>query len=508
MSPRDKHNKIDFRWFIVRSLPHQEKKLAGMLEQYMKQAKNMLEVYCPVHTTVNVCRHGEEKPLPLFAGFVFVLSTQEAVSEFIERYYPEGTILYAPKKEGERKASLLTIPEEQMRLFKDFNENYADQVIILERPYSDYIFNPKTNEPNEIVKIIDGPLAGREGYLARFRRDKRMVFKMKAMGSDHYYTVSIPNIWSLHVVRLHNAEGDRQTVGTRKERAVDLLVGILQDCGYGEQTLPALYDLMDEMVAKPSLVNLCRELLKKGHERLSHRLTQLSAGEAGLILNLVRYEHDNRGYVKTTWPKLVIRPFLTPTSGTEPDSVEDETELPHKDFTEIIRKVGITEQVYYPSREQDDTVTTMYYAHIGIMPSASGEGKEDMFILFANWDVFLDEYFRTSGKANERLVNGTTLSLRGEDANKETNKLIESFRNYAPALYRILTDETSKIRAVEGLKIGGHTLNVMAVTATAEEKERAKDELITTCIRICKEINSTTHLAVWRRYLRTVWLHV
>ena len=47
----------------------------------------------------------------------------------------------------------------------------------------------------------------------------------------------------------------------------------------------------------------------------------------------------------------------------------------------------------------------------------------------------------------------------------------------------------------------------MAVKSSAQEKDAAKDSLVNTCIRICKEINTTNHLAVWRRYLRTVWLH-
>ena len=56
-------------------------------------------------------------------------------------------------------------------------------------------------------------------------------------------------------------------------------------------------------------------------------------------------------------------------------------------------------------------------------------------------------------------------------------------------------------------KVGADKLNVLAVT-TVSETGKAKDELIQTCISICKEINTTTHLAVWRRYLRSVWLHV
>ena len=50
-------------------------------------------------------------------------------------------------------------------------------------------------------------------------------------------------------------------------------------------------------------------------------------------------------------------------------------------------------------------------------------------------------------------------------------------------------------------------MNVFAIRSSALEKDAAKDRLIKTCVRICKEINTTNHLAVWRRYLRTVWLH-
>ncbi|WP_239480884.1 hypothetical protein [Marseilla massiliensis] len=57
--------------------------------------------------------------------------------------------------------------------------------------------------------------------------------------------------------------------------------------------------------------------------------------------------------------------------------------------------------------------------------------------------------------------------------------------------------------------VGEDRLNVMAITKISEaDINEAKDELINTCTDICKEINTTTHLAVWRRYLRTVWLHI
>ena len=282
-------------------------------------------------------------------------------------------------------------------------------------------------------------------------------------------------------------------MGTVKERAVDLLMGMIQGCGYGEKTLPMLYEFVDELTFKPSLVDFCNNLYKKGCVELSQRIAKLNTKEAELILNLVRYEKDNPGYVKSNWKKLVIRPFLTPTSGVEMEDGQDEVQLQHESFTEIIRKVEITEDVYYPSKEEERTVTTTYYAHIGIIQDES----TNTYTLFANCDYFLDEYYLTAGKANEKLVSGE----------QQKEKLIDSFRNYAPTLYKVLTDESSSVKPIQNFKVGGECLNVIAIT-NALNVEEAKDELINTCVNICKEINTTTHLAVWRRYLRTVWLHI
>ena len=91
-SPRlhDKLNGVDFRWFVARSLPHQERKLASLLLSHREAGKNILEVFCPTHTTVSVRGDGREEQRPLFAGFVFVLATQQAVASLLGRYYPDG----------------------------------------------------------------------------------------------------------------------------------------------------------------------------------------------------------------------------------------------------------------------------------------------------------------------------------------------------------------------------------------------------------------------------------
>lgn len=498
----DKLNSVDYHWFLVCTKPGHELELRALIEREKGKIRNILEVYCPTHTKVYVRRGDNEQRLPFFDGYVFVLATQGALAEFLRDNDSDAYIWYNRKRTLDEKAVACTIPESQIRAFRDYNENYADKVIVLERPYTDYAFNAKTDEPNEIVRVVDGPLAGCEGYICRFHKKKGLVFRVQGMMPGCWLTVTYPNASDLHVVRLHNAEGDRLSIGTEKGRAADLLVGILQGCGYGERTQSLFYELMERLAADLSLEALCKHLQKQGEKVLADRLAKLTIKEAELLINLARYEHDTPGYVRENWPRIILRPFLTPTSGIEMEEDKYEAELPHQDFTEVIRKLDITEEVYYPSRQEDGKITTTYYVHIGRMEDKSG------FIYFANWDDFLREYFLTAGKANEKLVSGKVRKVRNEITLAETEKLIESFRNYAPTLYKVLTDMDSAVKAMQDFKVGEELLNVFAIRSSAQEKEAAKDQLIKTCVRVCKEINTTNHLAVWRRYLRTVWLHI
>lgn len=498
----DKLNSVDYHWFLVCTKPGHELELRALIEREKGKIRNILEVYCPTHTKVYVRRGDNEQRLPFFDGYVFVLATQGALAEFLRDNDSDAYIWYNRKRTPDEKAMACTIPESQIRAFRDYNENYADKVIVLERPYTDYAFNAKTDEPNEIVRVVDGPLAGCEGYICRFHKKKGLVFRVQGMMPGCWLTVTYPNASDLHVVRLHNAEGDRLSIGTEKGRAADLLVGVLQGCGYGERTQSLFYELMERLAADLSLEALCKHLQKQGEKVLADRLAKLTTKEAELLINLARYEHDTPGYVRENWPRIILRPFLTPTSGIEMEEDKNEAELPHQDFTEIIRKLDITEEVYYPSKQEDGKITTTYYAHIGM--------REEMenLVFFANWDDFLREYFLTAGKANEKLVSGKVQKVRNEITLAETEKLIESFRNYTPTLYKVLTEPDSAVKAVPNFKIGEDLQNVLAIQSSAQDKEAAKNQLIKTCVCVCKEINTTNHLAVWRRYLRTVWLHI
>ena len=498
----DKTNHVDYCWYIIRTHHRQVDAMVALFEKHKTETRNILEVYVPKCTTVRKYSNGEETYVPKFAGVIFVLATQSALVEFMKEHALDGKMQYKRKQESGTDTRMFVIPEKQMREFREYNENYADKVLVLERPYADYAFNTKANEPNELVRVIDGLLAGRMGYICRFRGKRGLVFEVQDAMPGNHLTVVYPNAYDLHVVRLHNAEGDRLSIDTEKPRAADLLIGMLQACGYDDRTQQKFYEIIEILTAKPSLIELCKTLFKQGDEALSRRLPQMTAEEAELVINLARYEHDTPGYVKETWNKISLRPFLTPTSGVEIKNDQTEAQLQHSSFKEIIRKVNITEELYFPSKKESEMVTTPYYAHIGVINSSDGNS----FILFANWDGFLSQYFLTAGKANEKLVEGRFTSAGKETKEQgEKEKMIESFRNFAPILHKVLTDKNSSVKAVKDFKVGEVLLNVMTLTTT--DLAKGIDELVHTCMAICKEINSTNRLTIWRRYLRSVWLH-
>lgn len=508
--------KVDFRWHIIRTQPNREVKLRDLLLARQHEERNILEVYCPTHTTVRVMREGRRKDAPLFAGYVFVLSTYQAVRDFVKKYYPAGIVLYDRRKERYGGPVVWTIPEAQMRFFRDFNENYAEQVIVLERPYTDYAFNPKTNEPNETVKVLDGPLAGRIGYLARFNRNRRLVFNMESLDGRSHMAVAIPDIWNFRVVRLHNAQDDRQSLATKKERAADLLIGLIQGCGHTEETFGILTGLVERLALRPSLLQLCDSLFRSGRQKLGKALAGLSAGEADQILYLVRYVKECPAYLDN-WRRVALRPFLTPTAGIGSQGEKDYAVLPHPDFTEIIVRQTFAEQTYYPDSREERAEEVTYYAHVGIR----GEGG-DRYVVFANWDTFLDEYFLTACGARNCLLG----SRSGPAGSGQAERQLESFANFAPTLHRVLTDglpvkaleqgltfrtgmpaEETVVLKVLAIKVENVTLPSGTSFMEHPRIEEAVRALVAVGIRICREISTTTHLAVWRRYLRTVWLH-
>lgn len=119
-------------------------------------------------------------------------------------------------------------------------------------------------------------------------------------------------------------------------------------------------------------------------------------------------------------------------------------------------------------------------------------------VVFANFHPILKEYFLLGGTAKE--------------------KQLETFRHYCPLLHRVLKGE-SDVKIVRGLDLGAVIIDALAMQVEADSSvstarlsedpavAAAMQTVSDTARQICQEINSSTHLATWRRYLRGVWLH-
>lgn len=490
----------DIAWYVVQTRPNQEAKVKSLMDSERTRRNNLLETYCPTNKVVRMQHGGKVELRPLFARKVFVLGAMDDIKAALSDAYPEGYLAYDKTQER-----VMTIPELQMLFFMDFNEHYPEKVLVLERPYADYAFNGKIGEANETVAVLDGPFAGKTGYLIRSRNNRRLVFQMHGMA------VSIPDVWNYRLVRLHNQKGDRQSKGTQQGRAVDYLVGILQGCGYWQEVPSMMRLVLEQLAQTPSIVKLAKNLqqgeggiaplLQEGKgeaasaRELAARLLRLSPDGASTLLFLSRLYSENVAVVDNLEEGIRLRPFLTPTAGLE-EQQEQSTVLLQRSPTvwEVIRRESFDESTFCPEQDCAKKMPVVYYSHVGIVQKDNGN-----YTVFANWHPLLSEYLLLGGEAKERQM--------------------DTFNTFSPRLYEVLSGN-SRIKIGRDMQVEdrtGHTLCMHVKTASVTPEDGtaipaevmgAAGELSDACRHICREINANAHLALWRRLLRGVWLHM
>ncbi len=469
-------------WYVVQTRPRQEARAEALLRAEQTRRHNILETYCPTHKSVHMEQAGRIVERPLFAGKVFVLGTEEAIDGALRDRYPDGHLAY-----DRTQGRVMTVPELQMLFFMDFNEHYPDQVLVLERPYTDYAFNPKAGEPNEAVMVVDGPFAGKTGYLIRYRRNRRLVFQMHGMA------VSIPDVWNYRLRRLHNAAADRQSRGTARGRAVDFLRGIVQQSGFWGDEAEAMRTVLSLIAADPSIARLQDRLGSDArHRRLAAAIGRLSASGASALLTLADYGRT-ADPVESVAAGLPLRPFLTPTAWGEDDPEGGEALMAHSSrFTELVRRLSFAEPTYRPESDSAEETPVGYYAHLGILSKANGN-----CCVMADWTPLLAEYLLLGGEAKERQT--------------------ATFRTFSPLLHDVLSGrhrvKVERDMCIDGRR--GHVLCIHVADTAAPDAghilppavAEAAAVLADTCLALCLEISANAHLALWRRLLRGVWLH-
>lgn len=156
--------------------------------------------------------------------------------------------------------------------------------------------------------------------------------------------------------------------------------------------------------------------------------------------------------------------------------------------------MAFLEDTFFPKQDTASETPTSYYAHVGILKK-----RNNRCVVFVNFDKILREYFLLGGQAKA--------------------KQLETFKNYSPLLYQVLKGENT-VKAKKALAVGARTLHVLCIQTEAnastdgteliEQQHIRKviDTLTETSRRVCQEINGSTHLAIWRKYLRSIWLHI
>ena len=108
----------------------------------------------------------------------------------------------------------------------------------------------------------------------------------------------------------------------------------------------------------------------------------------------------------------------------------------------------------------------------------------------------------------------------GENGQGKSNILESPYYSSYGVSFRTHVDSQIIKNGQKDFSLNARTnINVLSITipnlvlSTGEELEdsieikEALECLVNTGVKICKQINSSTHLAVWRDYLTTVWLH-
>lgn len=540
-----KADNSEVAWYVLVTKLHQETQAGALLRQTIDAGDipNLFDVYIPQNRHVRVLRKGEVTFAPLLNCRVFVYGTQQAVCEFIQ-----STAVVCSLYIDRVKGTFMQVPEPQMRCFIDFNTFHVEELLVLEHPFANYVRVQPNGKLNMRARVIDGPFEGVEGVLVRVKKDHRLVFEM----GD--WAVSIPSVWDYHLVRVADSERDASLRPQRPARLADFLVGQLQAAGLPDEAPVALRHLLRLLHSDASLCRLAITLRREassarqvveenvstdadtGHvdkkwdefvrsvspvecvssdfpfsaraaDVLPRFVDNLTSDEASALLTLAHSFGDDADALAELFPRTILRPFLTPTSGFGDIKPGQAHKVAHAFFDEYIVPLSIPQLEYSATSGNTEKVSTIYYAHVAFC-----EGGEYGGLLFADWSPLYSRYTRLEGSA--RCAQQKTL------------------REYLPELGQIFSGcHPDGLRFAPVSPVPGQSPRMMlvqdfpcpdteATESPAESSSASPAEnpipseavsasaikFATTSSLLLQAIRRHTHLALWRGALPEVWV--
>jgi transcription antitermination factor NusG len=177
-------------WFPIRATYHRAQKVYnrlleindGRLEPYLPMLRS---IACGDESLGSTAQQVREEPLD--KGLLFVRCTLGSFSELVKNQIPGLTPYYnhfSTNKFGRNE--YLIVPDRQMESFRIIVESRNNDILVRQTEVPQFI-------EGDSVVVTDGPFAGVEGVVMKYKHQKRVFVQLHGIGI--YATAYVPSAW-------------------------------------------------------------------------------------------------------------------------------------------------------------------------------------------------------------------------------------------------------------------------------------------------------------------------
>ena len=177
-------------WFPIRATYHRAQKV---YDRIVALGNDALDPYLPTLCSVEYAEEAPDIPIireePLDKGLLFVRTTLRDFRALLESPAPiPGLTPYYNHFHINEfgRNSLLTVPDRQMESFKIIVESRNKDIIVRQTEIPEII-------EGDTVVVTDGPFAGVQGTVMKYRHQKRVFVQLNGIGI--YATAYVPGAW-------------------------------------------------------------------------------------------------------------------------------------------------------------------------------------------------------------------------------------------------------------------------------------------------------------------------
>lgn len=175
-------------WFPIRATYHRAQKVYDRL---VALNDGRFEPYLPVLQSVECIGEGsgragqQVREEPLDKGLLFVRCTSAAFGELVKNQIPGLTPYYNHfSTNGFGRNEYLVVPDRQMESFRIIVESRNRDILVSQAAVPQFI-------EGDWVVVTDGPFAGVEGVVMKYRHQKRVFVQLQGVGI--YATAYVPS---------------------------------------------------------------------------------------------------------------------------------------------------------------------------------------------------------------------------------------------------------------------------------------------------------------------------